>query len=276
MYCFGVADPSGELDKLNAHLYTEGQGGKGGNNVASLIMKTLRVQGLLRDGDPGHELSIIMDNCGGQNKNRMVLWLALYLVELGYFNAVNICFLIRGHTKNLCDRLFNLLKKHYRPQNIYTMEMLKNTLASEQVEVHTVQPGDFGNYDQLLDEFYLRFPTGTVQTNHIFRVEKKEPTTIHVSAADEEKLSCIDMKLEKEGESAGDRKLRLKATACTPLDFPGIKRIKQIELARKWHWYVPLEYRDFICPEVSKEMLEKEKVARKHRREEQMLLVMKL
>ncbi len=63
-----------------------------------------------------------MDSCVGQNKNKMVLRQALYLVEQKFFNKVEFIFYIRGHTQNVCDRLFNLLKLHYHKS--YTMEML--------------------------------------------------------------------------------------------------------------------------------------------------------
>ena len=41
VYCFGVVDVCGEQDKLHAYGYTEDQGGKGGNNVTSLLMLAL-------------------------------------------------------------------------------------------------------------------------------------------------------------------------------------------------------------------------------------------
>ena len=99
MYVFGVADPSYPKDKLYAHLYTEGMGAKGGNNVTSCIFKTLQLMGILRDDEQGYELNLFMDNCGGQNKNRMVLRLPLYISERKYFRNTNIGFLEKGHTK---------------------------------------------------------------------------------------------------------------------------------------------------------------------------------
>jgi hypothetical protein len=43
---------------------------KGGNNVASLVMKTLDKLGLLdREKGIGNELNLVFDNCPGQNKN---------------------------------------------------------------------------------------------------------------------------------------------------------------------------------------------------------------
>ena len=52
--------------------------------MASLFMMYLKDKGWLNDDGTGLELTIIMDNCGGQNKNNAVIRLALYLVEAGY------------------------------------------------------------------------------------------------------------------------------------------------------------------------------------------------
>ena len=46
-------------------------------------------------------------NSPGQNKNNTVLKLAMWLKEMHYFKRVRFVFLIVGHTKNACDRLFN-------------------------------------------------------------------------------------------------------------------------------------------------------------------------
>jgi hypothetical protein len=93
--------------------YTEDQVGKGGNNVESLILKVLHELGWIKqDGSTGKQLSIILDNCGGQNKNNLVLSLAPWLVESKLFKKVENIFYVRGHTKNACYRLFNQLKLH--------------------------------------------------------------------------------------------------------------------------------------------------------------------
>ncbi len=98
-------------DHMHCHLYHEGIASKGANNVASLILKTLTEIGVMREEEKGGELNIVFDNCSGQNKNNTVLRLAPYLVEMGYFKAVNFVFLVVGHTKNSADMLFNVLKK---------------------------------------------------------------------------------------------------------------------------------------------------------------------
>lgn len=56
---------------MNAYVYHEGEGGKGGNNVASLLWKDVHDRGWIdKNKGPRQELTIIQDNCTGQNKNR--------------------------------------------------------------------------------------------------------------------------------------------------------------------------------------------------------------
>ena len=88
---------------MHPHLYHEGVGKKGANNVASLIVKTLQQLNILREYSVGGELNIKFDNCLGQNKNNM-----------DNFKLVNFIFLIVGHTKNAADCLFNSLKTNYQ------------------------------------------------------------------------------------------------------------------------------------------------------------------
>jgi hypothetical protein len=114
IFVFGVVGPT-DNDRLHAFVYDEGEGKKGGNNVLLLILKSLALPeiDLLQNEEAGGKLNFILDNCGGQNKNRMVLRLAIWLVKTGVFKKVNFIFLVRGHTKNPCDRMFNILKLHF-------------------------------------------------------------------------------------------------------------------------------------------------------------------
>jgi hypothetical protein len=121
-------DERGVSEHMHCHVYHEGVGKKGANNVSSLILKTLRLLNLLREDSVGGELNIVFDNCSGQNKNNTVLKLAAWIMAMGYFKVVNLIFLVVGHTKNSADRLFNSLKGEYRRQNIFTMEGLIESL----------------------------------------------------------------------------------------------------------------------------------------------------
>jgi hypothetical protein len=129
---FGIAESnlSNENDHLHAYLYYKQEAKKGGNNVCSLIWLYLKSRGSLNVNDSIGELNWTFDNCPGQNKNRMVIQLFAYLVERGFFLKVNLIFLVKGHTKNLCNRAFNLLKIEYHNKNIYLTEELMKVLSS--------------------------------------------------------------------------------------------------------------------------------------------------
>ena len=74
---------------------------------------------------------------------------------MGYFKKVTFVFLIVGHTKNAADRLFNLLKKLYRLENIFTMPQLLEKLGkSKHVTVHETTPQDFFDYDSFSNKDY--------------------------------------------------------------------------------------------------------------------------
>ena len=104
-------------------MYSEVEGGKGGNKVATLIMKYLTDKGYL-DGITRFDLTIIMDNYSGQNKYNYVLRLPTYLTMNKYFEKVQMVFLVAGHTKNTADRLYNLLKLDYRKENTFFLSKL--------------------------------------------------------------------------------------------------------------------------------------------------------
>ncbi len=95
-------------DHMHCHVYDEGIAGKGSNNVASLIMKTLHDLKLLKNDESGGELNIFFANCSGQNKNNTVLKLVPFLVEMEYFKGVNFVFLVVDIQKTLqiCSSMY--------------------------------------------------------------------------------------------------------------------------------------------------------------------------
>ncbi len=238
-----------------AYGYTEDQGSKGGNNVASLLVKGLHDLGWIQqEGTTGKQLSIILDNCGGQNKNNIVLRLALWLVECKYFKKVEIIFYVRGHTKNACDRLFNQLKKHYHKQQIFTMGQMVTALSSlRYVSFNLANSHCFLDYAEMLDFFYNKFPAGMIQQNHVFWVEDSNPTTMYIKASDDAEIVEVDfMKGDYE-----DRMDELLDFVIAPIEAPGLREIKQVELYTEFRKFVPEEFRDEICPKPSDHVLEK-------------------
>ena len=100
MYCFGVSNVARETrPQLFVHCYQEGEGKKGGDIVASLIMQALPDQGFNKLDDDGNpicscQLMIAADTCSGQNKNNMVIRLVPWLVEKGFYKEMEQIFLL--------------------------------------------------------------------------------------------------------------------------------------------------------------------------------------
>eukprot|EP00536_Pseudo-nitzschia_multiseries_P017271 jgi/Psemu1/50148/gm1.50148_g len=230
----GIVDCSLEGGSLDAFAYHKGIGGKGGDNVASMIVMLLKHKGWMKENEVGNKLTVLMDNCGGQSTNNHVLRLANLLVEAGYFKKVNFMFYVVGHTKNCADQWFNTMKRDYRNQNLYTFEQLRKALGTnERIAIHSVKDGNFKHYKQLEDLFYKDLKTGTIQPGHIFKVELDAPTTIKIW---QDCLGRADVSVQ---------------------DLQKRVTIKQIELYTKWRKLVPAEFVGIICPYPGDEVMRK-------------------
>jgi len=213
-------------------------------------MLALQDLGWLNEGRCRDRLSIIMDNCAGQNKNGHVLRLALWLVELNYFRNVEFIFYVRGHTKNVCDRMFNLLKKRYHRSQIFSLAKLTMLLNEiDNVTYKQVTSAVFFDYLKLLDKFYKKFPSGYMKKNHWFWVDCCSPTIMntqsHHNDEDGEKTT-FDHKIRIQ-----DRLNNMKMANNNNkqlLKPPGMKPIKQVELWKKWGPFIPEDERNELCP----------------------------
>ncbi len=89
-------------------------------------------------------------------------------MAMGYFKEIHFIFLVVGHTKNVADRLFDLLKQEYWKQNLFTFDELVRML--DKLLLLTIQPTvakDFLDNSKLLDGLYPPL-TGNIKNNHIF------------------------------------------------------------------------------------------------------------
>jgi hypothetical protein len=236
-YPFGIVDSSVPPDELTAYVYYEGDAKKGGNQVASMMMLDLQRRGYLDVDNPLKELNYVFDNCGGQNKNKMVLRQLLYLVHMGYAKAVNAIFLVRGHTKNPCDRMFNLLKKAYRKANCYTPVQLMDILNSQdQCEAVECEQEHFRDWEKLQNCFFRPMPSGNVKSNHIFSVSDDNPDVMKIQLYASSPV--VEYLMVKRGSLNKDE---LAAAVPDELVPPGMPDIKWVELHDKWRPLVPRE-----------------------------------
>jgi hypothetical protein len=275
-YVFGVVDAS--KDKLSAWMYTEATAKKGGNNVASLLIHHLAHHGIIADaeatGEPFKELNFIMDNCGGQNKNRHVLRLLHFIVKRRIAVIARAIFLVRGHTKNACDRLFNTMKKQYRKCNSFTPDDLVESIkGNDKVDPFMVPEDVFKDWDTLENEFIRKPPAGNTNSNHIFTVDinRNNGNSMFIQESDgcEEK----ELKLVKKQYLLNDAAFwkQQQPQAIAPV---GLQDIKWKELYSKWSKYVPEEkkqqwryYNEAPPKEKIAEVAKQSKEARKQRQQ---------
>ena len=252
-FIFGIVENS--TDILSAYVWMESEGDRGMNNIVSCLHKDLSRRGVFLKKIT--DLVIFADNCAGQNKNRCVIRYLIWLVEAGYVRSCNLIFLIKGHTKNKCDRLFNLLKQYYSRSNIFTPSQLIDHLnLSPQVNVHRFQESDFKNYNKWLSKYYQVPETNTIKDFHQFTIKSDNPTVLLRYSYSDAKVEDYKQNfLPKRGLKKMEHIMRKNSITLQnmkkeiqKLNPPGITPIKQMDFFDKWRNIVPECYWKEICP----------------------------
>lgn len=104
-------------DNSTAHicLWNESISGRGGNEIASALLKILARQVFPFK----RNLIIWSDNCIGQNKNRMILFLMIYLVTTGIFDNIQQKYLVSGHSYLACVISHKLKNANVLPRHTF-------------------------------------------------------------------------------------------------------------------------------------------------------------
>ena len=114
---------------------------------------------------PLKHLAVAADNCSGQNKNKAVIKFCCWLAEANFATKVTLLFLIKGHTKNDCDREFNLLKEGQDGEDIWTADELDEALTkknSETISLSCLSANHFNGWTEGLNHYYRDPPSGTI------------------------------------------------------------------------------------------------------------------
>jgi hypothetical protein len=240
MYCFGVLDVSSSPEDFHCYGYTEALGRKCGNVVASLIMLSLKRLGLINRGSRGMRLSIIMDSKYCQVHNGHVVQLALLLVELSYFQAVEFIFHIDGHGNYICDNTFKRLNKTYQDSNVFNMEVLFNLFNQlDNITYHNVAMESLYDYKQFLSRFYQNVAPETLEHNNFYQVEYSHPTTMCSMSYNNVSTNEV-MKYDHLIEMNDQHNQLMNALEnLTTLVVPGVLPMKQVQLWKSWGQLYP-------------------------------------
>jgi hypothetical protein len=202
-----------------------------------------------------------MDTCSGENKNKMVIQLAVYLLEMYNFEEVQFAFLVTGHTKNCADQLFNLAKSRYNIHNIFMMGQLWEAVKHELVVPHMIEWTNFKNWDKLFKILY-KVSLNAVNKYQIFRCdgEDLDDGDLECKMSDLENAKTSVNKLKNKLMGALDRVEKLLNLKPEPLytEKPGLKPIKECKFFFKYWPHVPEEHNNECCPRPSGEVLQTE------------------
>ncbi len=83
-YCLRIINVPKDI--LYAYIYNTSSAKKRANNVASILLYHIIISVVknLEDGENIGELNLIMDDCGGQNKNETVIKMSAFFVGRGW------------------------------------------------------------------------------------------------------------------------------------------------------------------------------------------------
>jgi hypothetical protein len=192
------------------------------------------MKGLL-NGITANEINLVFDNCAGQNKNRMVYRMLFFMVKLKVCRIAREIFLIKGHTKNDCDRMFNLMKFDYRKVNCFTpQELISIVNKHPQVNAVPMNPAEFKDWDELENKMIDKMDG--VKKNHIFTVHTNDSNTMAIQEYAGSPISR--QTLVHQAFRDVDWRPLFELKTVSP---PGLPDIKWNELYSKWGQFVPEE-----------------------------------
>ncbi|GFQ69236.1 uncharacterized protein TNCT_160121 [Trichonephila clavata] len=138
-------------------LWHEGMAGRGGNEVASCLLKVIT-----SNLTPKRNLTVWCDNYAGQNKNRMVSMIMIYAVAKNILDCMEFKFLVSGHSYMPCDRDFGIIEKGKRvckpmvPEEI--AEMIAESRHAQPFNVVMMKEEDFYDFFAQCDTFLNTSP----------------------------------------------------------------------------------------------------------------------
>ena len=93
------------------------------------------------------------------------------MVESGWVKKVTLLFLIKSHTKQDADKMFNLLKQGTNGEDILTTEELDAALTKKNkqyINLMRVEGKKWRNWTEGLHDYYQDPPSGLILVNHEF------------------------------------------------------------------------------------------------------------
>ena len=139
-------------------------------------------------------------------------------------------------------------------------------MSGQQKSIWPVEEGEFEDWGEFFNKFYAKFPTRTIQTNHIFEVCADKPTVMKVCVADGEEWTEIPMTKKSDTQSKQEHVAAMKLYIRTIIPSPSLKDIKKVEMQKYVHLVGDCVSDDLykpLSPEVVKKIKAEKEAKRK-------------
>lgn len=174
---FGISNSN--EGTANVYGLPEGHwpGTKGPNSVISMLFQTIVDYQARTNNCNTMRLILHADNCAGQNKNRFVIWFCSLMVLMGKFEEVRLCFLISGHTKNVCAGAFGNIRKRFRSTPVNTPMDMNRLVDESSRSTRLVPPAalSWTNWKNLLEQIFTVPSSFKISASHVFIFKKTSP-----------------------------------------------------------------------------------------------------
>nr|CAI5834258.1 unnamed protein product [Callosobruchus analis] len=200
--CFNFGIHVGDTNHASMFLWHEGFSGRGANEIASCLIR------FLNSGFTNKKTLVPWcDNCGGQNKNKFILFTLIFLVSIGLFDAIEQRFLVSGHSFMPCDRDFALIEKRKRTMKAYIPEDLIDVIKSARYnppfEVIDMTQFCFWNIKEAAD-VYLNTSKLQISQAAAIRIAKQNPAMVKIKTTVSDLVPWEEVNVLKKGKTVSN------------------------------------------------------------------------
>ena len=177
VYLFGVQNEATN-EQLNFVLAEDELLNKGINGTLSMVLAGIKY---FNRGEK--HLKLTCDNCVGQNKNNATIRFCQFLVMAGYYETVELNFMIAGHTKFSPDRNYGMTKKLYWKSTVYTKEQFEEVVKKSSFlnKVQCYENGQgfqYFDFKEAFEKFFKKLPN--INKYHHFLIESSNLGVVKV------------------------------------------------------------------------------------------------
>ena len=223
------------------------QAGKGAVVVVSLVHAFFHLHGL---GE--RRVTLQVDNCVGQNKNTTMMWYLAWRVITGQHEAIQLNFMLPGHTKFRPDSYFGLFKKYYRRQDhVDDMDDLADCVRQCGQNVTCVpqlyQDWQYHDWNAFLGQWFG--PLVGFGRYHTFEFDQGHPGVMKMKTLPSD-TNPTEMSMLRAGVAIKDIQEAYQSQVMPPVISPnGLSLTRSLYLYEKVREYVrDPKKRDRVCP----------------------------